>query len=603
MTGADSENMGVSDIHRRRAGAWTMNKRMGGIFPKLVVAFLAVILPLGALGIMMNRMGEESVRSEWQSSMNSRTMFYLNTLELENRHILDLLSENLYDPDLSHLSLLSEIMSDYKWAETVKRVLEKLRMIRNASIYVNSVSAYILTLGRTINDSKGILDVIDEEYEAVMPDAGRDSALIAWRDRLFIRQTFPSGSPDPSYMLAVELNRDELQRTLRNMANYGQSGAALIGDAGNWAIAYGEPPVSGDVAVSGLREFLQQENAGEPADSSGRLELGETRMQASCRYSGSLGAYLCLYVPTNQMIGQLSAYRNWFWVLSGVSMLIILVYSYWIYRLIHRPLRKMIHSFRRVEDGRLEPAALPKSKDEFRYLYLHFNRMVDHLKTLIHDNYEQKLRAKHAQIKQLQSQINPHFLYNTYFILYRLSEFGDLESIGRFSRYLGEYFEFITRHKDDTIPMELELRHTMTYLEIQNMRFFNRFDIEVAELSDDCRAVHVPKLILQPIVENAFKYGLEPRKAGGRLRVAFGRTADRIVIEVEDNGEHLTDEELGQLTRKLKQSWEEEESTGIINVHRRLRLLCGEESGVYVSRGEWGGLKVSLHIRLEDEPA
>jgi len=581
-----------------------MNRMFGGIFPKLVVAFLAVILPLCALGLMMNRMGEESVRNEWRSSMNSRTMFYLNTLELENRHILDLLSENLYDRDLSHISMLSGTMSDYVWAQTVKRVLEKLRLIRNSSIYVQSASAHILTLGRTINDSKGLMGDIDEDYAAVKPgETTFDSAVLDWHDRLFIRQSFPSGSMDPSYVLAVELNKAELLGVLKNMANYGQSGAALIGLNGGWFVAYDESPEPDAAAVDGLRDFVRSRSADLASDAAGTIKLNDETMQTSCRHSSALNAYLCLYAPESQMVGQISAYRSWFWVLSGISVFIILAYSYWIYRSIHRPLRRMLYSFRRVEDGRLEPAVPPKGKDEFRYLYLQFNRMVEHLKTLIHDNYEQKLRAKQSQIKQLQSQINPHFLYNTYFILYRLSEFGDLESIGRFSRYLGEYFEFITRHKDDTIPLELEVRHTMTYLEIQNMRFFNRFDIEIAELSEACRSVHVPKLVLQPVVENAFKYALEPRMAGGRLRVMFDKTGQGIEMIVEDNGDILSDEDIGKLARKLKVPWDEEESTGIVNVHRRLQLVCGDDSGVTVSRGEWGGLKVTLRISTDRSAA
>ncbi|MFD0670727.1 histidine kinase [Cohnella sp. GCM10027633] len=583
-----------------------MFNRVGGIFPKLVAAFLAVIIPLCVLGLMMNRMGEESVKSEWESSMNSRTMFYLNTLELEKRHIHDLLSEYVYDPDLSHISVLSAIMSDFERAETIKRVIEKLRLIRNSSIYAKNANAHVLTLGRTITDSNGILSSIEETYEAVKPEAKTlESVVHIWRDRLFFRQAFPGGSQDPNYVLAVEINIAELQGTLRTMANYGQSGAALIGASGDWSVADGDPSGSLPVpeAVAGLKAFLGDIEPEAATDRLGTMSLSGTEYRTSCRYSGGFEAYLCLYVPQDQMIGQIAFYQGWFWALAGFSVLIILFYSYWIYRLIHRPLRRMIFSFRRVEDGRLDPIGVPKGKDEFTYLYLQFNRMVDHLKTLIHDNYEQKLHAKQAQIKQLQSQINPHFLYNTYFILYRLSEFGDLESIGRFSRYLGEYFEFITRHKEDTIPLELEVRHTMTYLEIQNMRFFNRFEIEIEPPSEDCASVFVPKLILQPVVENAFKYALEPRKAGGRLRIAFERMGDRITIEVEDNGEQLEEESLEELRRKLKQPWDEEESTGMINVHRRLRLLCGEESGIAVERGQWGGLKVTLVIRLEELPA
>ncbi|QHW30796.1 sensor histidine kinase [Paenibacillus rhizovicinus] len=584
-----------------------MNKRVSGIFPKLVIAFLAVIIPLFMLGLKMNRMGEDSVRSEWNNSMNSRTVFYLNTVELEFRHILDMLSENINDPDLSHLSVLSGIMSTYEWSETVKRVQEKLRLIGDSSLYAQNASVHLLTLGRTINDSIGVLDNIDPSYQAVRPKAGMDNpSMVTWNDRIFIRQVFPNGSIDPSYVLAVEINRSELKDMLDNMANYGGAGAALIDRSGLWSVTDGQSSGvenGGGSVTAQLRAFLKQKahSASAAGGLNSPMKLNGIDMQTTCQYSSSLNAYLCLYIPQDQIFGKINSYRMLFWLLSAASILIVLLYSRWIYRAIHRPLREMIYSFRRVEDGWLEPVPITKGKDEFRYLYLHFNRMVDHLKTLIHDNYEQKLRAKQAQIKQLQSQINPHFLYNTYFILYRLSEFGDLESIGRFSRYLGEYFEFITRHKEDTIPLELELRHTLTYLEIQNMRFFNRFDIEIETLSDDCKSIFVPKLVLQPIVENAFKYGLEPRVSGGVLRMAFHRTANRMVIDVEDNGEQLTDAQLETLSGKLRQTWAEDESTGMINVHRRLRLLCGEESGITVSRGEGGGLKVSLNIQLEEK--
>lgn len=578
-----------------------MNKRFGGIFPKLVIAFLAVIIPLFMLGLKMNRMGEESVRSEWNNSMNSRTVFYLNTLELEFRHILDMLSENINDADLSHLSVLSGIMSQYEWSETVKRVQEKLRLIGDSSLYAQNASVHLLTLGRTIHDTTGVSDTIDPAYEAVKPIEGADNpSMVAWHDRIFIRQLFPKGFVDPSYVLAVEINRSELKDMLANMANYGGAGAAIIDRAGQWFVTESGGAEDEGGVTKQLKAFLKQkEQAGAMNGLSGPMKLSGVDMQTACQYSVSLNAYLCLYIPQDQIFGKINSYRMLIWLLTGASILIVLLYSRWIFRAIHRPLREMIYSFRRVEDGRLEQVPMTKGNDEFRYLYLHFNRMVDHLKTLIHDNYEQKLRAKQAQIKQLQSQINPHFLYNTYFILYRLSEFGDLESIGRFSRYLGEYFEFITRHKEDTIPLELEVRHTLTYLEIQNMRFFNRFDIEVEPLSDDCRSIYVPKLVLQPIVENAFKYGLEPRVSGGVLRMAFKRTADRMLIDVEDNGEQLTDAQLETLAGKLKRTWAEDESTGMINVHRRLRLLCGEESGITVARGDGGGLKVTLAIQLE----
>src|SRR5690606_13977204 len=96
---------------------------------------------------------------------------------------------------------------------------------------------------------------------------------------------------------------------------------------------------------------------------------------------------------------------------------------------------------------------------------------------LIHQVYEQQLRAQSSELKQLQSQINPHFLYNTYFILYRLAKLNDNESIARFSHYLGDYFQYITRNASEDIPLEMEFKHAMTYAEIENIRFNNRIQV------------------------------------------------------------------------------------------------------------------------------
>src|SRR5690606_10880373 len=196
------------------------------------------------------------------------------------------------------------------------------------------------------------------------------------------------------------------------------------------------------------------------------------------QYSEAYGYYLAAYIPTEQILGPVNTYRNLLWLLSFIALVIIVIYSYWIYRLIHRPLQSLVKAFRKVEQRQLSPIDLPNTNDEFRYLFERFNLMVGNLNELIHQVYEQQLRAQSSELKQLQSQINPHFLYNTYFILYRLAKMNDNESIAHFCQYLGEYFQFITRNASGDIPLEMEFNHSRTYAEIQNIRFKNRIQVE-----------------------------------------------------------------------------------------------------------------------------
>ncbi|MBO9599869.1 MAG: histidine kinase, partial [Cohnella sp.] len=213
--------------------------------------------------------------------------------------------------------------------------------------------------------------------------------------------------------------------------------------------------------------------------------------------------------------------------------------------------------------------------------------------------YEEQLRLQQAELKQLQAQINPHFLYNTYFILYRLAKLQDNESIAQFSQYLGEYFQYITRNGVDNVSLEMEFRHAQTYAQIQNIRFKNRIRVEFEELREPYRSILVPQLILQPLLENAYMHGLEARRKAGLIRVAVGEENGMIRITVEDNGDKLTDEKLASLQASLLVQGAEHEYTGLLNVNRRLQLRFGSEYGVHVRRGELGGLSVTLSMRAQ----
>lgn len=195
-------------------------------------------------------------------------------------------------------------------------------------------------------------------------------------------------------------------------------------------------------------------------------------------------------------------------------------YSYTTYRLVKNPINKIVESFRRLEQGALDVNIQFKASDEFNYLYEEFNTMVDCLNTLIDNNYKQQIYIQKAELKQLQSQINPHFLYNSYFILRRMILDRDFENAENLSNYLGTYFQYITRNVMEGVTLQKEMEHAISYARIQQMRFSERMAVEFGEVPPKYRNLIVPRLIMQPILENSIEHGLN-RSAKEGLFVSF----------------------------------------------------------------------------------
>lgn len=242
-----------------------------------------------------------------------------------------------------------------------------------------------------------------------------------------------------------------------------------------------------------------------------------------------------------------------------------------------------------------------EEKDEFGYLYNRFNQMLNKLQALIDQDFKQKLMMQRAELKQLQSQINPHFLYNSFFILNSLARTGDTERIEEFTNMLGEYFRFITRNGEDNVLLAEETRHSRMYTEIQKLRFSRRIRVEFDDLPKEMENIRVPRLIIQPIIENAYEHSLEKMTEDGLLRVAFELDQTEARIIVENNGNRLSDTEIEALQNRLDSTTESYEMTGMMNIHRRIILTYGRNSGLLLSRGELNSLKVVIRIKLKEE--
>src|SRR5262249_48552417 len=157
---------------------------------------------------------------------------------------------------------------------------------------------------------------------------------------------------------------------------------------------------------------------------------------------------------------------------------------------------------------------------------------------------DQKIISQRHELKRLQSQINPHFLYNCLFVLNQLILSGDMETAYRFSLSVGQYFQLMTRDGADEISLEDEIAHSQTYINTQKICFGDRVDVCMPEHVSFRHALIVPRLIVQPVIENAYKYAFSSKHTGGKLRIHVNEDDTCIAIHVEDNGDHLTDDDI-----------------------------------------------------------
>jgi two-component system sensor histidine kinase YesM len=312
--------------------------------------------------------------------------------------------------------------------------------------------------------------------------------------------------------------------------------------------------------------------------------------------SSYLDMALLRYIPKEFIQTPLNNFNVWVWVFTISAVIIIIIYSYYVYRLMHKPMLELVNSFEEVEKGNLHVSIDHEYKNVFGYLYKRFNEMTRNLRMLIDQVYNQKILMQRAELKQLQSQINPHFLYNSFFMLNTMVRIND-ENLIPFTKYLGEYFRYITRNASDYMPLRDEINHAKVYTNIQLIRFPRRFEINFEECPEQYVGFMVPRLIIQPIIENAFEHGIGKKSTDGFIQVRFDVHDNGLTIVVEDNGNDLSDKELAELQEALKYTGDNIEVTGILNINRRIKLVFGEESGLSVSRSELGGLKVMLKVQ------
>lgn len=568
------------------------------ILKSLIISFICILLPIYILSILIYNWGIKTLRKEMSNSMIDQVSNYLSDLEREIQRIQILQHDCFSDDNLNRLAAIPEYLNDIEKMQSILRLQQRLSAIKNSSGYISDVFVFIPSIEKKISANTHY-DLDIEEYNKLKPISLYSEAKVNEVDgRMFLSAVYPYGSAKspkgPIFNLVIELSKSRIESVLKSMINNKDEGIILVNSTNSSFISTREDSKFNEEIQKLMNNRTTLDKSAETVKINGRSYL------AVYSISTYLGDILCKYTPEDSVFESLRRYQAWFILLTVVALAIIVTYSMYIYNFIHIPLGRLAKAFKQVENGDFNVPIEHRHDDEFRYIYRRFNVMVENLNALIEQVYKQRILAQKAELKQLQSQINPHFLYNSFFILNTMSRIGDYDNLEIFTEQLGEYFQFVTRSAADEISLIKEVNHARVYTEIQTMRFSNRIRVEFSDLPSGFSNLIVPRLILQPIIENAFEHGLERKLSNGLLKINFSKLSNEFFIIVEDNGEELSDEELSKMKNALTIEESRNEVTGIINIKQRIRLKYGTESGLIVERSELGGLKVIIHIKIKE---
>jgi len=284
-------------------------------------------------------------------------------------------------------------------------------------------------------------------------------------------------------------------------------------------------------------------------------------------------------------------------ILSGILCLILaLGLSFILSRSITRPIFRLANTMRKIRNGQMTIRSNYHSSDEIGILSDGFNALMDRIEDLVAKNAEKERTKAEIEFKLLQSQIKPHFLYNTVETIISLIKLNMKTEAIAAAKYMAEFYNISLSKGNDIISVRKEMKLTESYLEIQKLRYVEYMDytMEIDEEILDCAT---PKLVLQPIVENAIYHGLKRKAEKGLLRITGYVQYGQIVLEVFDNGVGMEEVQIEQLLKQKKED-KTNISFGAQSVHNRIKLLYGDSYGLEVESVLGSHTKVIIRLPL-----
>lgn len=286
-----------------------------------------------------------------------------------------------------------------------------------------------------------------------------------------------------------------------------------------------------------------------------------------------------------------------------ISLVLVVIVSFKFSRTLTNPIFKLKRLMKQAESGDLTVRFNFQHNDEIGELGQSFNHMIARIDQLIQMVYVEQENKRTAEMKSLQEQIKPHFLYNTLDTISWMARDYDAEDIVRLVDALTNMFRIGLSHGKDIITVKEEITHVSNYLYIQKIRYKDKLNY-VIHVDESLYAIEVPKLILQPLVENAIYHGVKAKRGGGTITITGVPEGENLVFTVQDDGAGMLQEKVEELNRRMSERsvLDEQKSFGLFYIRERIQLCYGTGYGVHVESALGEGTRVTITLPLYQKP-
>ncbi|MEH7545204.1 sensor histidine kinase [Neobacillus vireti] len=308
------------------------------------------------------------------------------------------------------------------------------------------------------------------------------------------------------------------------------------------------------------------------------------------------GDYTFVSVITDQGWQKLSIVRGTMWIVIILLIMAAILLSYSFMQNYSKRINKIVSTIRQVEKGNLD-ARIPESKheDELSRIASNMNSMLNELNNYIEQFYMLNMKQQQAELKALQAQINPHFLFNTLEAIRMVAVLEGSKTSSKMIFHLSKLFRYSLESKD-TVPFYTEMEYVKQYLTLMQFKHPDKLEVHF-DIPDEVEQTPVQKLILQPIIENYFVHGFKKDRTDNELTICAAHLGEKIEIRIEDNGKGMSEEELANIVQHInREEGDEMQSIGLRNIHQRLKLKFGDQFGLSVKSSKDTGTMVTMSI-------
>ncbi|WP_168735475.1 cache domain-containing sensor histidine kinase [Cohnella fermenti] len=589
-------------------------KRILAFKQKLVLTYVIfIVLPMSVLGLGAYRLYSQAMEQKVSDfvqqvavSTSSNIEMYIRELEqftlmpYYNRELQDMLTSGAAAEELSDADIKQTLEQNFSFWQSQRGSIENItyfskpgegtRRIYSLGYLLPGLAVEQMPWYAAFNDSDALVAALSlhrPEANQLVQD-GEPLQVFSLVRKIYYSSTLLRTAG----YFQVDFTLEDIERIMSRV-NKEKNGSFFVIDQ-DGQIVYADDPVKPELLSS---------VAGLDADSSGpqTISLDNKKTIVVQHPVGKMGWTVIGYVPVSRIVSGIASVRNSMLLIGTVCIAIALVVSAGISYRMTKPIYRLISLIKRVEREDFEIEYDNPPRNELGQLIRSFIRMSRRLDETIRHLYQAEIIRKESELQALKSQINPHFLFNTLETIKMRAELDEADGTVDMITALGKLVRSSLRPGGDFITLQDEKSYLINYFFIQENRYGGRFDIAL-HVEEALLTGYIPKLLVQPLVENAFYHGLEMKPGKGKLNVSITAESGAVKVLVADDGLGITADRLMELRRRIGaeilKPQHDGGSIGLVNVAARIQLYFGPPYSMRIDSRPGGGTEVVLLLPL-----